>query len=188
MASDRKLQAAIVLSLLTALCPSALALNPSLDINQYAHTAWTIREGHFKGAVFSIAQTADGYLWLGTEFGVVRFDGVRFTEWQPPKNQRLPSTYITKLLAARDGSVWIGTDNGLASWKNGNLIVYSEFADIEFSLSAKLWTELYGLGLMVFLPQESAPSGMAAVTATDRTAFSAATFSPYTQGTEKSGP
>jgi len=88
---------------LAACCPPCFALNPSLDINQYAHTAWTIREGHFKGAVFSIAQTADGYLWLGTEFGLVRFDGVRFTEWKPPLDQRLPSTIIGKLLAARDG-------------------------------------------------------------------------------------
>jgi len=113
---------------LTVLCPSAFALDPSLDISQYPHTAWTVREGHLKGAVFSIAQTADGYLWLGTEFGVVRFDGVRFADWQPPKDQRLPSTFISKLLAARDGTVWIGTDNGLASWNNGNLTVHPEFA------------------------------------------------------------
>src|SRR5271157_4747793 len=119
---------AVFALLLAACCRSSFALNPSLDINQYAHTAWTIREGRLKGAVFSIAQTADGYLWLGTEFGVVRFDGVRFADWQPPKDQRLPSTFISKLLAARDGTVWIGTDNGLASWNNGNLTVHPEFA------------------------------------------------------------
>jgi hypothetical protein len=70
------------LSMLLALCPGALGLNPSLDINQYAHTAWTIREGFFKGTIYSIAQTPDGYLWLGTEFGLLRFDGNRSMPWQ----------------------------------------------------------------------------------------------------------
>ena len=55
---------------------SALALNPSLDVSQYAHTAWTIRDGFSLGAVFAMAQTPDGYLWLGSEFGLFRFDGV----------------------------------------------------------------------------------------------------------------
>ena len=63
--------------ILLAWCRCATALNPSLDINQYAHTPWTIREGFFKGAISSFAQTPDGYLWLGTEFGLLHFDGVR---------------------------------------------------------------------------------------------------------------
>ena len=47
-------------------CFSAFALNPALDVNQYAHKSWTIRDGFFKGRIESIAQTPDGYLWLGT--------------------------------------------------------------------------------------------------------------------------
>ena len=93
--------------------PCASALNPSLDINQYAHTAWKIRDGFFKGAISSIAQTPDGYLWLGTEFGLLRFDGVRSVPWQPPAGEHLPSSYIRSLLAARDGRLWIGTVKGL---------------------------------------------------------------------------
>src|SRR5208283_3450943 len=58
-------------------CPHALALDPSLDISQYAHRAWTDRDGLLPGAVYAITQTPDGYLWLGTQSGVVRFDGVR---------------------------------------------------------------------------------------------------------------
>ena len=53
---------------------SAFALNPTLDISQYAHTAWKIRDGFFKGAIYSIAQTPDGYLWLGTDVGMLRFN------------------------------------------------------------------------------------------------------------------
>jgi ligand-binding sensor domain-containing protein len=51
-----------------------------------------VREGFVKGAINAIAQTPDGYLWLGTEFGLIRFDGVRPVTWQPPAGQRLPSS------------------------------------------------------------------------------------------------
>ncbi len=75
-------------------CPCAFALNLALDISQYAHTAWKIRDGFTKGAIRSIAQTPDGYLWLGTEFGLLRFDGVRNVPWQPLPGQHLPSNQI----------------------------------------------------------------------------------------------
>ena len=81
----RKTAAGTVLTVLTAVCPcAALALNLSHDINQYASTAWTVRAGFFDSAIFRIAQTPDGYLWLGSEFGLFRFDGVRSIPWQPP--------------------------------------------------------------------------------------------------------
>ena len=109
-------------------CPHALALDPSLDISQYAHTAWTYRDGFLPGAVNALTQTADGYLWLGTQSGVVRFDGVRAVPFAPPPGQELPSTAIGALLSARDGTLWIGTLDGLASWKNGQLTEYPALA------------------------------------------------------------
>ena len=114
--------------ILPACCPRAFALNPALDASQYAHTSWKIRDGFTKGRILSIAQTPDGYLCLGTEFGLLRFDGVRTVPWQPPPGQDLPSSYIGKLLAGRDGTLWIGTLKGLASWKDGKLTRYPEFA------------------------------------------------------------
>jgi len=113
---------------LLACCPCASALNPSLDVNQYAHKSWTVRDGFFNGAIISIAQTPDGYLWLGTEFGLLHFDGVRFAAWQPPAGEKLPSAYTISLLAAHDGRLWIGTRQGLASWKDGKLTRYPELA------------------------------------------------------------
>src|ERR1044071_3676889 len=107
----------------------ALALDPSLELNQYAHTFWTLRESKFKGYPKSLAQMADGYLWLGNEFGLTRFDGVRFVPWQPPAGSRLPSASIVKLLASRDGGLWIGTTRGLARWKDGALTHVQEVAD-----------------------------------------------------------
>src|SRR5262249_18332599 len=74
----------------------------------------------------AIAQTPDGYLWLGTDFGLVRFDGVRAVPWQPPRNQSLPSDQVVRLLAAKDGTLWIGTRSGLVSWKDGALTRYSD--------------------------------------------------------------
>lgn len=88
--------------------------------------AWKIREGFFKGTIVAIAQTPDGYLWLGSEFGMVRFDGVQYVTWQPPPGQDLPSSYIRSILPARDGALWIGTAKGLASWKGGQLTRYPE--------------------------------------------------------------
>src|SRR5512132_1198434 len=99
----------VALGMLLAWSPCAFALNPALDVSQYAHTSWKIRDGFFKGRISSIAQTADGYLWLGTELGLVRFDGVRFVPWRPPAGQSLPSNHIRSLVAARDGTLWIGT-------------------------------------------------------------------------------
>jgi signal transduction histidine kinase/ligand-binding sensor domain-containing protein len=111
---------------LAALCPSSFALNPSLDVSQYAHKAWTVREGFFKSTIYSIAQTPDGYLWLGTEFGPLRFDGVQAVPWTPAGAERLPSTVILRLLVARDGTLWIGTAAGLASWNGSKLTLYRE--------------------------------------------------------------
>jgi len=124
----RQRRAVVALGILLACCRCAFALNPSLDIKQYAHTAWKIREGFSKGAIYSIAQTPDGYLWLGTEFGLLRFDGVRNIPWQPPPDQHLPSGGVRRLLVARDGTLWIGADKGLASWKSGHLTHYRELA------------------------------------------------------------
>src|SRR5882724_5010218 len=112
-----------------AWCPCAFALNPSLDISQYAHTAWKIRDGFAKGNITAIAQTPDGYLWLGTEFGLLRFDGVRNVPWQPPPDQHLPSDYIFGLLAGRDGTLWIATQRGLASWKGGILTQHAALSE-----------------------------------------------------------
>jgi signal transduction histidine kinase/ligand-binding sensor domain-containing protein len=123
-------RAGTVVGALLACCGIASALDPSLDINQYAHKAWTVREGFFKGAVQAIAQTPDGYLWLGTEFGLLRFDGARTTPWEPPAGQRRPSSFVSKLLVSRDGRLWIGTNEGLASWKDGKLTPYPELAGL----------------------------------------------------------
>jgi signal transduction histidine kinase/ligand-binding sensor domain-containing protein len=121
-------QTRILLAGILLAAPGAFALNPALDINQYAHTAWRNSDGFSRGVINAIAQTPDGYLWFGTEFGLLRFDGVRPVAWAPPGEQ-LPSEDIRNLLVTRDGNLWIGTAKGLVSWKDGRLTRYAEFKD-----------------------------------------------------------
>ncbi|MBV9251762.1 MAG: PAS domain S-box protein, partial [Acetobacteraceae bacterium] len=105
--------------------PALVALDPSLDVNQYAHTAWTAKNGFSLGNIYAMAQTPDGYLWLGGEFGLFRFDGVRYAHWQPPAGRDLPGKPYA-LLVTRDGTLWIGTFAGLATWADGKLNHYPE--------------------------------------------------------------
>jgi ligand-binding sensor domain-containing protein len=101
-----------------------LALDPSLEVSQYAHTAWTVRDGFSLGNICGVAQTPDGYLWLASELGLFRFDGVHAVPWQPPAGQL--SSWSTSLLVTRDGTLWIGTGTGLMSWSGGKLTQFPE--------------------------------------------------------------
>ena len=103
---------------------SVWAVDPTRHISQYAHTAWRIQDGVFRGAPNAITQTTDGYLWIGTQAGLLRFDGVRFVPWTPPDGQHLPSSNVISLLGARDGSLWIGMEGGLSHWDKRDLTNY----------------------------------------------------------------
>ncbi len=100
------------------------AVDPSRHISQYGHTAWRIQDGVLSGTPVAVTQTADGYLWIGTRVGLVRFDGVRFVPWTPPDGTHLRSSSVASLLGARDGSLWIGTDGGLSHWDKQHLTNY----------------------------------------------------------------
>src|SRR5450631_102836 len=114
----------ITINLLLSSSP-VLALDPSLEVSQYAHTSWTVRDGFSVGAISAMKQTPDGYLWLGSEFGLYRFDGIHAVRWQPPAGQRLASAPYS-LLVTRDGTLWIGTFAGLVTWSGTKLTQYPE--------------------------------------------------------------
>jgi PAS domain S-box-containing protein len=118
----------VLASLLLVGLPRAHALDPDRRISQYAHSAWRVRDGAFPGAPSAITQTTDGYVWIGTFSGLLRFDGVRFVPFVPPAGKQLPNPAVISLLGATDGSLWIGTASGLAEWKNGELFTFPETA------------------------------------------------------------
>jgi signal transduction histidine kinase/ligand-binding sensor domain-containing protein len=116
----------LLLALLTAmLCGlPAAALDPNQTLQQFDHTSWTIQAGAPSG-INALAQTTDGYLWLGTTAGLYRFDGVSFELYQPPRGQSLPHASIQSLYAAREGGLWIGYTLGETTFlENGNIHNY----------------------------------------------------------------
>ncbi len=101
----------LVLFVATA-APTLATLNPAQDITQYIDKTWQADSGLPENSVLSVAQTADGYLWLGTEEGLVRFDGVRFTVFDKANTSGLGSNQIWALLVDRQQNLWIGTRGG----------------------------------------------------------------------------
>jgi ligand-binding sensor domain-containing protein len=109
--------------------------------------------------ILSIAQTTDGYLWLGSLSGLFRFDGSRFEQFQPPYGGHLPSNEIASLLALPDGSLWIGFIRGGASLlKNGRITTYGEkeglpagrLAAFVRDQSGTMWAAVHSGGLARF--------------------------------------
>src|SRR4051794_20592100 len=89
----------------------------------YALSSWTEGDGRSLGGVSAIAQDLSGYLWLGTDIGLVRFDGWRFTRIETISRAPLPHTPIAALAAARDGTLWIGfADGAVRRIKDGEVL------------------------------------------------------------------
>lgn len=110
----------LVLFLIVGYSSNLLCLDPHRAITQYIQTSWTSESGLPQNSVHAIAQTKDGFLWLGTEEGLVRFDGTEFRIFNRREHRGLASDYISVLLAGHDGSLWIGTDSGLTHYTTAN--------------------------------------------------------------------
>jgi signal transduction histidine kinase/ligand-binding sensor domain-containing protein len=106
----------------------AAALDPARGVAQFHHTAWTVNQGA-PGQVTALAQTADGYLWLGTEIGLYRFDGARFTRFVPPGSHAFPATSVSTLYTSRSGGLWVGFRYGGVSLIEGSRVRHYGPAD-----------------------------------------------------------
>ena len=94
---------------------TAAGLNPQQKITQYSLTQWGHRDGLPSTAIYAIAQTPDGFLWLGTSDGLVRFDGLRFLQVPLLKTDKSDATafgQVQTLKVDRTGAMWIGTQSG----------------------------------------------------------------------------
>jgi diguanylate cyclase (GGDEF)-like protein len=109
------------LALAAVLCFSdtAAALDPTRSASQYGHNLYTVQQGLPQNSVQAILQTRDGFLWMGTEEGLARFDGVRFTVFDKKAVSAFKDHFIRFLCEDHEGSLWIGTKDGLIRWRNG---------------------------------------------------------------------
>jgi signal transduction histidine kinase/ligand-binding sensor domain-containing protein len=90
------------------LARAAVAAHDVDPLADYNVVTWTGADGLFSSNIFSIAQDPDRYLWLGTDEGIIRFDGVRFVPWNALSRTPLPERRVLSLLSSSDGSLWVG--------------------------------------------------------------------------------
>jgi signal transduction histidine kinase len=113
-----------LLAISACLLQPSWALDPHKTLTQYSRHVWGQQDGLPQDAVKSIAQTPDGYLWLGTDEGLARFDGFDFTVFSRPASD-LPANSIAALASSPDGSLWIGTANGLGLYRDGRFRTFT---------------------------------------------------------------
>ncbi len=101
------------------------SLDPATPLTEYVRSGWDTAQGLPQNSVLAIAQTPDGYLWLGTEEGLVRFDGVRFTVFDRHTSGLL-NNMIQALLVDHAHNLWIGTaGGGLTRYDNGRFVSFT---------------------------------------------------------------
>lgn len=106
-------------------CASVCGLDRDRTIAQFHHTSWTAKDGA-PSQISALAQTTDGYLWIGSARGLFRFDGVEFEPYAPPAEVSLPTHNIYALMATLDGGLWISfRPSGLGFLKDGRLRVFT---------------------------------------------------------------
>jgi len=104
--------------------PRALALDPAEKPANYIAAHWDTEDGLPHNLVRCIFQTRDGYLWVGTQQGLARFDGLTFTVFNQHNTPEISSTIITSFAETRDGSLWVGTSVGLLRYQDGRFKAY----------------------------------------------------------------
>ena len=115
----------LLFSLLLNTSATAQALDSPRELSQLGHEVWLTENGLPQNTVHAIAQTRDGYIWIGTEEGLARFDGVKFTVFDKRNTPEIKSNYIRSLLADRQGALWIGTAQGLVRMLNGKFTSFT---------------------------------------------------------------
>jgi signal transduction histidine kinase/ligand-binding sensor domain-containing protein len=116
---------ALFAALLLGWALTGLALEPSTPLANYGRQTWVMENGLPQNTVQALLQTRDGFVWLGTEVGLVRFDGNGFQLFDRNSTPALPGNDVRCLLETKDGALWIGTSEGLARWMDGSLTAFT---------------------------------------------------------------
>lgn len=108
--TGRRILALLVFTV--AFASSSIALDPNKTLTQYAHRIWGQEEGLFQPTIYSILQTRDGFLWLGTQDSLIRFDGMHFREFDEADQAGLRRTLVHALAQDDGGDLWVGSLGG----------------------------------------------------------------------------
>ena len=131
MSREGPISALLILVAAGPLC----ALDPSLRISQYHKEYWAVEQGLPHSYVTAIAQDVDGYLLVGTDEGLARFDGLNFRPFPSDASLRLARTWISALLIAGDSSLWLGTFDGvLVQLRHGKVLAHYQADGSVFDL------------------------------------------------------
>jgi len=123
----RVLKVCLVLALA---CSCPVASGSDRTLSQYAHTAWGAKDGA-PSPVTALAQTSDGYLWVGSAEGLYRFDGATFERYEPQSGGPFPVGSVTALLALPNEDLWIAFVPGkISRLRNGNATAYTPRAGV----------------------------------------------------------
>ncbi len=127
------------------------SLPPDRTIPQYVRRSWTVRDGLPHGTVRGLAQTADGYLWLATYEGIVRFNGERFRVFDKDSAETLANSSVLTLHRTRDDTLWLGTAAGVVIYRDGKFqklaqqVVPDELVNaFEETADGTLWIASWG--------------------------------------------
>ncbi|MFB3132378.1 MAG: two-component regulator propeller domain-containing protein, partial [Rhodothermales bacterium] len=136
--------------------PARLTLDPAKAITQYSHTTWTTADGLPQNTIGAMVQTRDGYLWLGTQEGLVRFDGATFTVFDRKNVDAFKVNAVQDLVEAADGTLWIGMrGGGVVAYAGGHFTAFTSEAglssdyimDLHADPDGALWVGTYQGGL-----------------------------------------
>jgi len=111
--------------LLGAFAATGWGLVPSTPLANYGRQGWVMENGLPQNTVQALLQTKSGFVWLGTEVGLIRFDGSSFETFDKNSNPALPGNDVRCLMETRAGALWIGTSEGLARWQDGKIVVFT---------------------------------------------------------------
>jgi ligand-binding sensor domain-containing protein/signal transduction histidine kinase len=133
--------------LVLVICLPVLALDPNHTLSEYGRQVWFSENGLPQNTVQAITQTHDGYIWIGSQEGLARFDGVKFEVFDKQNTPQITSNDVRVLFEDRENALWIGTSAGLIRRQNDQFAAFAasegisdnNISDITQDRSGSVW-------------------------------------------------